>query len=90
METVKIRRRGPLTRGRVRLRGEQHARAGDQVIQVPLGWFGRTYAYVCRGPVRVGSVVLVHGAFSGSVQTVVVGFGRGGYDGPLKRARVIR
>lgn len=90
METVKIRRRGPLTRGRLRLRGEMHERAGDQVVQVPLGWFGRTYAYTCRGPVRAGDVVQVHGAFSGTVQSVVVGFGRNGFDGPLKRARVIR
>lgn len=90
MDTVKIRRRGPLTRGRIRLRGEQHERAGDHVVRVPLGWFGRTYVYACRGPVRVGDVVQVHGAVSGDTQSVVVGFGRGGYDGPLKRARVVR
>lgn len=72
----------------LRQRGPEHGR--DVVIRVPLGFYSRTYAYACRGPVNIGALVEVDAAVQGPVVVPVVGFGRGGYSGPLKRARVLR
>lgn len=79
-----------LVRGRLRLRGDAASEhADDKVIRVPLGLYGRTYAYLCRGA-RMGDLVEVDAALQGAVIVPVVGFGRDGYTGPLKRARVLR
>jgi hypothetical protein len=81
--------RRPLVRGHVRL--ERGCRkSDDRIIRVPLGKYHRQYSYVVRGPVRLGDSVEVHTALSGWVIAEVVGFGRAGYDGPLKRGRVLR
>jgi hypothetical protein len=83
--------RRPLRRGRARLRrGGQEKRQPETVVRVPLGWRGRTYAYVCGEPVALWTYVEVEAPFSGRVVVPVVGFGRGGYTGPLKRAKVVR
>jgi hypothetical protein len=85
------RTRRRLIRGHLRLRGDAATeRQGDKVIRVPLGVYGREYAYLCRGA-QLGDTVEVYATFQGSyVMTSVIGFGRGGYRGPLKRARVLR
>lgn len=46
--------------------------------------------YVVREPVGIGDIVEVHAAVSGVVRERVVDFGRQGYAGPLKRAKVVR
>lgn len=76
-------------RGTLRLRGVER----DSVIRIrfpstPCG-IERTYAYVCRGA-RVGDMVEVHGLISGHVIVPVIGLGRNGYAGSLKRARLVR
>lgn len=77
--------RGPRLR-----RGSDCSPQGDVVVRVALGWRGRTYAYVCRGPVMLGDFVEVYAAVAGcEVIEPVVGFGRDGYAGPLKRARKV-
>lgn len=83
------RRRRVLGRVSLRRRGE-HERRRDVVVRVPLGPYGRTYAYVAREPVGRGDFVEVEARVQGVVVVPVVGFGRQGYRGPLKRAKVIR
>jgi hypothetical protein len=80
--------RRPLRRGRARVRGAHEAkREPETVVRVRLGL--RTYAYVCE-PVALGTLVEVAAPISGIVVRRVVGFGRDGYTGPLKRAKVVR
>ena len=69
-----------------RRRGEMHD--GDVVVRVPLGW--RTYCYVCRENPQMGTLVEVVTPVSGATVVPVSGFGRDGYSGPLKRARIVR
>lgn len=69
-------------------RGQDCSPARDVVVRVALGFYGRTYAYVCRGPVQLGDFVEVFAPVAGcDVIEPVVGFGRQGYAGPLRRAR---
>lgn len=81
------RRLGNLLLPRRRTRGEDH---GDVIVRVRFYRRGRSYAFVVRGPVERGSYVEVEGTFSGKVVRPVIGFGRAGYRGPLRRGRVVR
>lgn len=69
----------------------RHGRRGDRVIRVRFPFSRKSYAFVAREPVGVGDDVEVFSAVQHEfVVTQVVGFGRRGYMGPLKRARVLR
>jgi hypothetical protein len=68
--------------------GRSHAK-GERIVRIHLPLSRRTYAYTCAGFPRLGSLVRVNAPISGTVITPVVGFGRGAYVGPLKRATLL-
>lgn len=84
-----VRHRSRRTLGGPRSRGDDAAHEQERVVRIPLGLF-RLYAYRVRGKVRLGTIVEVDTPIEGTVRRPVVGFGRGGYDGPLKLARIVR
>lgn len=77
-------RRRRLSLGRVRLPGQATRREPHRVVRVRLG--RGTYAYQATRPCAIGDVVRVHTRVHGWVERAVVGYGRGGYAGPLKTA----
>jgi hypothetical protein len=85
--STRPRRQQDTVPGRVARRAAQHEPERDVVVRVPLG--DHLYAYLCRGA-KVGDMVEVDSPITGTTATTVVALGRGGYMGPLKRARLIR
>lgn len=79
-----FRRHDQTTRQRQR---DAHART-DQIVRVQIKW--RLYAYVCRGPVRIGDRVVIDTPFSGTLTRRVMLMGPGDWSGPFKRARRVR
>lgn len=81
---------------RVRTRAKEVTRHGtrrgpsqERVVRIHLGNGGRSYAYLCGGNPRLGSLVRANAPRSGTVERPVVGFGRGGWTGPLKRVTLV-
>jgi hypothetical protein len=66
-----------------------HVFGRKTVVRIHLPASSRTYAYRCRDGARIGDIVRVVTPYSGVVESPVVGFGRGGWWGCLKPARVV-